>query len=363
MGIARVLVVDDEQSVRLLLKACLSRNGFEIALAASAELAIEMLDQSHFDLVVSDLRMPGMDGLELLRWTAAHQPETGVMLLSGGDDLRKAVEAMHLGALDYIQKPFACPEVAGKVEQSLQRHRDRLAKDRQVLQLEQTLQRQAAELQASLNRLREASEGTLEALVMALDAREHETLAHSERVSEFTVRLAAEMGVSGPELEAIRQGAMLHDIGKIGISDSILLKPGPLHPDEWTLMRRHPLIGGWIVDGVPSLRGASDIVVAHHEKFDGTGYPHHLKGGEIPLGARVFSVADTLDAMTSERPYHRPRSIEEAREEIRRHAGTQFDPAVVEQFLAIPADEWEQIRVRTQAGRGRSVELKSLVLN
>ncbi len=360
MAIAKVLIVDDEPAIRTLLGECVRHCGFDTSISASAKEAMTLLDQQHFDIVISDVRMPGIDGIELLRWTAAHHRDTGVIMLSGCDDLRQAVEAMRMGALDYLQKPFQIPDVVQTLHEALRRHRERLDKAHQLVALEAQLRVKAEELRESLTQLQEASEGTLEALVTALDAREHETLAHSERVSQFTMRLAESLGVRGEELEVIRKGAMLHDIGKIGISDSILLKPGALTAEEWTEMRQHPLIGGWIVEGVPSLKGAANIVLAHHEKFDGTGYPRNLRGLEIPLGARVFSVADTLDAITSARPYQRPRSTQEARDEIQRHAGTQFDPEVVDRFLTIPLSVWDTIRECTISGRDRTADLRAI---
>ena len=362
MAIAKVLIVDDEPPIRKLLGQCVSNCGFQTVLAADAREAMKLLDESSFDLLVSDVRMPGMDGMQLLSWTEANHRETGVIMLSGNDDLRQAVQAMRLGALDYLQKPFNVADVSQTLHEALRRHRDRLDQARQVLDLETALKAKADELRATLGQLQEASEGALEALVTALDAREHETLAHSERVSLFTVRLAEEIGVQGEELEVIRKGAMLHEVGRIGIADAILLKPGALTAEEWTEMRQHPLIGSWIVEGVPSLKSAASIVLSHHEKFDGTGYPRNLRGHQIPLGARVFSIADTLDAITSDRPYHRSRPIEDAREEIRRHAATQFDPDFVECFLKLPASEWADIRERVGSGKDRSAEFRSMAL-
>jgi putative nucleotidyltransferase with HDIG domain len=203
------------------------------------------------------------------------------------------------------------------------------------------------ELRELLNHLEETSEITLEALVTALDAREHETRAHSKRVGEYAVCLARQMGIHGEELETIRRGAMLHDIGKIGISDRILLKPSSLTESEWREMRKHPQIGYWILSGVRSLRHAAQIVLCHHERFDGGGYPAGLRGDAIALGARIFSAADSLDAMTSDRPYHRGVSWEEARREIAANAGGQFDPQVVRVFREVPVRTWEAIRERT----------------
>jgi HD-GYP domain-containing protein (c-di-GMP phosphodiesterase class II) len=169
------------------------------------------------------------------------------------------------------------------------------------------------------------------------------------------------MSVDPTRLDVIRRGAMLHDIGKIGISDAILLKPGKLTCDEWVTMQKHPQIGYWILDGIDPLKPASDIVLSHHEKYDGTGYPRKLRGEEIPLGARIFSVADTLDVMTSDRPYRKALSYEEARNEISRFSGIQFDPDVVKYFLRVPLEIWTEIRVTTSRSLTRSpLELTNL---
>lgn len=184
-------------------------------------------------------------------------------------------------------------------------------------------------------------EAALEGLVAALDERERETAAHSKRVSFYAVRLAARFGVAGQALNVIRKGALLHDIGKIGISDRILLKPAGLTDEEWAEMRKHPEIGARILRRIPSLREAAEIVAAHHERFDGTGYPNALEGSAIPLGGRIFAIADTLDAILSDRPYRLSQTGAQARQEISAHAGTQFDPALVECFLNTPPEEWD----------------------
>ena len=185
---------------------------------------------------------------------------------------------------------------------------------------------------------------TLAALVAALDARERETRAHSWRVRAYTLRLADLLGVPAAAREPLAAGALLHDIGKIGIPDQILLKPGPLSPDEWVEMRKHPSIGAEILRGLHHLPGAQEIVLTHQERFDGTGYPRGLAKHDIPFGARIFAVADTLDAITSDRSYHRAAPFDEAHAEIARHGGTQFDPEVVRAFLGVPLDEWSRIR-------------------
>ncbi len=212
--------------------------------------------------------------------------------------------------------------------------------EKQAIIYARELNRGYREIKRQARQLKEAYDATLLALVTALDAREHEVQAHSQRVCEYTVMLARGMGIGGKDLEDIRMGALLHDIGKIGISDSILLKPGKLTEEEWEEMKKHPYIGYRILEDIEFLKGAVQIVYAHHERFDGRGYPRGLKGKEIPVGARLFAVADTLDAMTSDRPYRKAMPFETAREEIIRCSGTQFDPDVVEIFLGIPRVVW-----------------------
>jgi putative nucleotidyltransferase with HDIG domain len=190
----------------------------------------------------------------------------------------------------------------------------------------------------------EAYQSTLSALVAALDARESETADHSQRVVRFTLAIARVLDVPAAEQEQMERGALLHDIGKIGVSDMILLKPGPLTPVEWTTMRRHPEIGHQILAGIPFLAPAAEIVLSHQERWDGGGYPRGLLRAEIPLGARVFAIADTFDAMTSDRPYRAAAHISQARREIARCSGTQFDPSCVRAFLAIPDDELSALR-------------------
>ncbi len=344
---SRILIVDDEAPIRALLGEHLQQVGYCVTLAPNGLDALETLSKGDFDLVLTDVRMPGMNGLELLAEITRSRPGVGVLMLTACEDLTLAVNAMRIGALDYILKPFRLGEITLSVQEALDRRRDKLEQTQRLRLLEDTVNERTAELRRLLDRLHDASEITLEALVAALDAREHETQAHSKRVSEYTLYLAREMSVDTSHLDVIRRGAMLHDIGKIGISDSILLKPGKLTNEEWVDMQKHPQIGYWILDGIEALKPASDVVLSHHEKFDGTGYPKKLKGGDIPLGARIFSVTDCLDVMTSDRPYRKASSYEDAKAEITQFSGTQFDPDVVKYFLQVPLDIWTSIRYST----------------
>jgi len=274
-------------------------------------------------------------------------------MLTGCENVSTAVDAMKGGAFDYVLKPFRLDQVETSVREALKRQSDLREQAGRLEQLEKTVREQTVQLHTLLGDLNEASEGTLEALVAALDAREHETKAHSRRVAEYTVYLARGMNLPDEAIETIRRGAMLHDIGKIGISDNILLKPSRLTEREWREMQRHPQIGYWILDAVETLRPAAEIVLSHHERFDGRGYPRGLRGEDIPLGARIFSVVDSFDAITSDRPYQRGKPYETAREEIAMNSGVQFDPLMVSAFLHVPAGVWSAIKSRTLAEGSR----------
>lgn len=347
MSLARVLILDDEAAVRNLILRQLASFGYDVAAAADSAEALNMLRAAPFDLVVCDLCMPGTGGIEFMREALNRHPDTGVILMSGANDLQSAVEAMRLGALDYLSKPFNMEQIARTVAAAMGRLRERSERQLYLRRLEDSLLSSGVEINGMLASPAAATEGTLSALVAALDAREHETEAHSRRVGDYALHLAEVMGVAAGPRDEIRKGALLHDIGKIGISDRILLKPGKLSAEEWTEMRKHPEIGYWILMGSRELRTASEIVISHHERWDGSGYPNRLRGAKIPLGARIFSVVDTFDALTSNRPYHRSESYEFARKEIERNSGTQFDPQVVEHFLRVLPTVWQDIRSRT----------------
>lgn len=319
----------------------------EVATTSSPRQALHMLDEQPFDVVVSDLRMPDVDGIALLSHARTARPDARRLLVSGYADFETAVTAINRVGVDrLLTKPWdgeeltaavrAAAELAGlrrenaRVTHDLARHAEELAR------MNEKLDRLVAERTSNL----------LDGLVSALDLRDSETQWHSRRVGLYARRLAEELGVSGAELDDIEWGSMLHDIGKIGVRDAVLLKPGPLDELEWVEMRRHPALGFEILRKIAFLERAALIPLHHQERWDGSGYPAGLRSDQICLGARIFAVVDTYDAVTSNRPYRRGRGYDIAREEITRCAGSQFDPMVVEAWLRVPADEWARIRGR-----------------
>ena len=339
-----ILIVDDDREVREMLHELFRSSGYGCRLAANGREALEIFEAERPSLTVTDLKMPVMDGLEFLKRAQAMDADAIVLVLTGVGDVRMAVASLTSGAFDFIQKPVEPDHLLRVVERGLERRRGLLAhRERQAL-LERRVAETVQELESTVRRLNDTYRTTLEALGSAIDTRDMGTQAHSRRVRGYSLAIAQAHGVPEDRLRDIEHGVLLHDIGKIGIPDAILLKPGPLTAAEWTIMRRHPEIGRQVIEKIPFLRGAVPIVYHHHERWDGTGYPQGLRGGAIPLGARIFSVADALDAMTFDRPYSRAVPYEAAREEIRRCAGSQFDPAVVETFLGIPQDVLAAIR-------------------
>jgi len=365
---ARLLIVDDEPLIRAILLESLGLEGYECREAGGGEEALHILEEQQFDALISDLRMPGMSGLELLEAARPKYPRLTFLIATGVDSVRVGVEAMKKGAADYLLKPFQLEMVALAIERALEKKRLELEVEAYRDRLEEMVKQRTMQLQAALSRVEQTYDETLQALGAALDLRDSETEGHSRRVSLYCLEVAKLFDCSADELLQIVRGSYLHDIGKIGVPDAILLKPGKLTPSEATVMRTHVRIGADLVSRIPFLAPAAEIVLTHHESYDGRGYPQGLKGTQIPLGARIFVVVDALDAMTSDRPYRRALPMSTAREEIARESGHQFDPEVVEAFFAIPEEVWVNIRLEVaREGTCRhtllSKELENLTLS
>lgn len=338
----RILIVDDEVEITEILADLLSED-YECIRAGSAEQALALLHENEFQLVISDITMPGMSGLEMIPHAKALSPETVVVMISGMQTVESAIGALRLGAFDYLMKPFDLRQVEAVVKRALEHHDLVVAKQRYENHLEELVEQRTAELDRALNSLEGAYRSTLKALTAALETRDSETHGHSERVVTYSLRLGREYGLNSDEMKALEFGSLLHDIGKIGVPDSILRKPAKLTEEEWVRMREHPLHGQQILRGIEFLQGAARVVAQHHEQWDGSGYPVGLRGEDIDICARIFAVADAFDAITSDRVYRRGKPYEAASQELDDWAGRQFDPKVVEAFHRVPKEDWEEL--------------------
>ncbi|HWS99089.1 MAG TPA: HD domain-containing phosphohydrolase [Pyrinomonadaceae bacterium] len=359
---ARVLVVDDEPEIRDVLCDLLGGD-YECASASSAEEALEHLRAEKRDLIISDITMGEMSGLEMIPHVLALWPDAVVVMISGMQTIESAIEALRLGAFDYVMKPFDLRQVEVAVKRALEHYELRESKRRYENRLEELVEQRTAELDRALVSLEDAYRSTLKALTAALETRDAETHGHSERVVTFSLRLGRELGLSKSEMTALEFGSLLHDIGKIGVPDAILRKPAKLDEAEWEKMREHPTHGQSILRDIEFLEGAARVVAQHHEKWDGSGYPLGLKECEIDLKARIFAVADAFDAMTSDRVYRRARSYEAAAAELDEWAGRQFDPQIVEAFHRVPPEDWEELRCLSVVKKQEKIMLRQLIPN
>jgi putative nucleotidyltransferase with HDIG domain len=341
----RILIVDDEPSNRTQLIEGLSAEGFECRALASGVEAIKLLELERFDALISDLRMPGISGLTLLETARTKYPWMSFLIATGVDNVRVGVDAMKQGADDYILKPFRLGAVAVAVERALEKKRLELDSEAYPGRLEDMVHGRTKQLRAAIKSIQpapkaisQANDETVKALGATLAMRDTETERHSGRVACYCLEIAKAVGCSPEQMQQIERGAYLHDIGKTGIPDAILKKPGKLTPEEVAVMRTHSRIGYEFVCHIPFLAPAAEIVLAHHERFDGTGYPQGLKGDDIPLGARIVAVTEAFDVIVHDQPYRSARTFEDAIAELRRCSGTQFDPKVVTAFL-----EWLEL--------------------
>jgi putative nucleotidyltransferase with HDIG domain len=344
-----ILVVDDDVSVRTIVAAMLEPAGYEPVLASSAEEAIAKIQDGLAPrLILSDIVMTGMTGLTLLDHVRTRHAEIPIVMVSGVSDVAVAIGTLRNGAYDYLLKPFERDQLLGTVLRALEYRA--LVEQNNVYRthLEELVVARTEMLNSAIGDLERSYDITLEALGDALDLKDTETEGHSRRVTAYTIALARAMQLPPQEIRTMARGAFLHDVGKMAIPDAILLKPGRLTLDEQTTMREHCERGYQMLRKIPYLREAAEIVYSHQEHYNGSGYPRGLRGEEIPLGARIFAVADALDAITSDRPYRSATSFATARKEIRKNMGTQFDPQVVDVFLSMPDRIWEDLRAEIQ---------------
>jgi putative nucleotidyltransferase with HDIG domain len=346
----RILVVDDEEAIREIVSSMLTTAHYKCSQAGSGLQALALLESGEeFELMLSDLMMADLDGIGLLERTKERFPDLPVVMVTAVHDISVALAAIRNGAYDYLLKPFEREQLLATVRRALENRRLKLENRAYQTNLEALVTAKTEQLRKAIGTLERSYDITLEALGDALDLKDAETEGHSKRVTAFTIAIARAIGLSSDQIRVIARGAFLHDIGKMAIPDAILRKPGALTPDEVTIMREHCYRGYQMLRKIPFLAEAAEIVYSHQERFDGTGYPRGLKNEEIPLGARLFSVADTLDAITSNRPYRPAQTVTAAIEEIIRWSGRQFDPEVVKVFVSMPQNIWDDLRKEIDA--------------
>jgi len=341
----RILVVDDEETIREIVSSMLGGAHFQTRQASSGIEALSILESGdEFDLVLSDLMMAEMDGIALLERAKERYPDMPIVMVTAVHDIQVALQALRNGAYDYLLKPFEREQLLATVRRALENRRLKHENDAYRTNLEALVAARTQQWKTALSNLEKSYDITLEALGDALDLKDAETEGHSRRVTAYTIAIARKMGLAKEAVDVIARGAFLHDIGKMAIPDDILRKPGKLTEQEMDIMKEHCYRGYKIISRIPFLAEAAEIVYSHQERYDGLGYPRGLKGEEIPLGARIFAIADTLDAMRSDRPYRAAQTIQAARKEIAAWSGRQFDPQIVKVFLEMPDNIWEDLR-------------------
>ncbi|MGC9044337.1 MAG: HD domain-containing phosphohydrolase [Myxococcota bacterium] len=356
--LTKILIAGDGETARFFIEN-FKESGFEFHFADSYISAIQKLEDGLFQIIVANDTVDGMSGIQFLERCKTFAPDILRVLIVRYGDTRVLLEAINRGGIfKILTLPLDIKEVISALTDASVHYWTEKEHER----LSNLIKEQNTELVVrTLNLDKEIHERTsslLNGLVAALDLRDSDTRWHSKRVSLYSRRIAKALGIKGEELNQIERGALLHDIGKIGIKDAILLKPGRLTKEEWEEMKRHPEMGYRLLEGSDFLEHERIIVLHHQERYDGKGYPQGLKGKEIDIGARIFTIADTFDAMTSDRPYRKSLPFKIAREEIIRCSGTQFDPRIVEAFLSVPPQEWREIREKLE-GRDFQQEMNS----
>ncbi|MGC9292209.1 MAG: HD-GYP domain-containing protein [Acidobacteriaceae bacterium] len=350
---ARVLVADADAAVRRQIASILEEEQhFPVLAATTGDLLDHLAGDAGLDMIIFEFADAGPDMLEMLEQMRSLRPNAPVVLIGAVTDVSMAMAAVRRGAYDYVPKPIERGVLMAAIGRALEHRRLLQQNDLYRHNLEQLIAARTEMLLRTMQELERSYDITLEALGDALDLKDSETEGHSRRVAAYTIALGRAMGLGESELRVIGRGAYLHDIGKMAVPDAILRKPDKLTEWERAIMVGHCERGHRILSKISYLRDAAEIVYSHQERYDGSGYPRHLRGDQIHIGARIFAIADTLDAITSDRPYRSAKSFAAARAEIQRCSGTQFDPAIVEVFLRTPDSTWKELRHRiTQQAR------------
>ncbi|MBE9532319.1 MAG: response regulator [Proteobacteria bacterium] len=342
-----IFIVDDEAPIRKVLKTHLTREGYNVIESSGGNKVFEHLQSNHFDLVISDIRMPEVDGSEVLDYVTKEYSTIPIIMLTGLTDINVAIDIMRRGAFDYITKPVKKAELMNTIDKALN-HKDLLERNKELerqnqeyqLYLEdkvkertKDLSGKAQELNAAYKLLKDINIQFVQVMAEAIEAKDEYTRGHCDRMRIQSLKIGELLELSAEDLETLEYATILHDLGKIGVKETILNKPGKLTEEEFDEIKEHPVIGEKILEGITHMGPAAKIVGAHHENFDGTGYPRGLKGEAIPLASRIIAVADIFDSMYSSRPYRKKLSLDTVLTEIRRVSGNQLDPEIVELFL------------------------------
>lgn len=330
----RILIVDDEKVICEVLHRRLTKEGFICISAHNGKEALNHFYKEAFSLIISDIKMPQMDGIELLQRVKAIDPKMKMIMVTAYPEIDLAVNAMKLGAYDFIIKPADLDLIVMSVKKALESKRLEEEIEAYQNRLEELVEERTLKLQYAYRTLKKAHLDSVKVLAEAIDAKDPYTRGHSDRVKRMSLAIAKKMGFSEERMEGLEYGALLHDIGKIGIKDEILQKEGPLNGIEYEYIKEHPLIGVKIVEGVEFFKDKIPIIRHHHEHYDGRGYPDGLAGEAIPLEARIISVPDAFDAMTSVRPHRGVMPLQDVLTELKNCKGKQFDPKVLDIFLS-----------------------------
>lgn len=355
-----LLIIDNVHTRRNLIKGFLSRK-YTCEDTDEINLALEKIREKEYAVILTAFSLHNLQGTELIPLLQKISPRSVLIFISDQPIDGNTVRAFRAGAFEVIQKPFELKKIEMGVDKAFAQYELKCLKDRYQYHLEELVAERTAELDKALEEIENAYRMTLKALVQALETRDLETHGHSERVVTFSLRLGYELNLDKDALRDLELGALLHDIGKIGVPDAVLRKPAKLNDEEWNKMKLHPIHGQQILRNIGFLEGASRIVAQHHEKWDGSGYPAGVRGEEIDIGARIFAVVDAFDAMTSDRVYRKGCAYADAVEELERFAGTQFDPIIVEAFKRVPKEDWEILRQRSLKNKQEISSLQTVV--